>query len=153
MAYNELIKNFNVIRDYIRGFYVYGFDSREEYDRKSARTYDDAKRRAESYLSEYMQYRRNADGKRFFISVDTRSTVHNPLYNALKARSFTDGDITLFFIIFDILHDSTEGLPLGEIVGSIDRDYLSAFDSPKTFDVSTVRKKFNAFESLACRRS
>ncbi len=38
MAYNELIKNFNIIRDYIRDFYVYGFDSRDEYSRKSKRT-------------------------------------------------------------------------------------------------------------------
>ena len=29
MAYKELIKNFNRIRDYMREFYVYGFKSRE----------------------------------------------------------------------------------------------------------------------------
>ena len=28
MAYSELIKNFNKIRDYMRDFYVYGFKSR-----------------------------------------------------------------------------------------------------------------------------
>ena len=38
MPYNELIKNFNIIRDYVRDFYVYGFDSREDYNRKSKRT-------------------------------------------------------------------------------------------------------------------
>ena len=37
MAYHELIKNFNMIREYMRSFYVYGFRSREEYDKKSAR--------------------------------------------------------------------------------------------------------------------
>ncbi len=145
MAYNELIKNFNIIRDYIRDFYVYGFDSREDYSRKSKRTYDDAKRRVESWLSDYMQYRQDTDGKRVFISVDTRRTVHNPLYNAFKAKSFTDGDITLFFIIFDILHDTLVSLPLGEIVDIIDRDYLSHFEQPKTFDTSTIRKKLNEF--------
>lgn len=31
MAYKELIKNFNRIRDYMRDFYVYGFKSRDEY--------------------------------------------------------------------------------------------------------------------------
>lgn len=41
MAYNELVKNFNRIRDYMREFYVYGFKSREKYTRKSARSYDD----------------------------------------------------------------------------------------------------------------
>lgn len=145
LAYNELIKNFNIIRDYIRDFYIYGFDSREDNSRKSKRTYDDAKRRVESYLSDYMQYRQDSDGKRVFISVDTRSTVHDPLFNAFKAKSFTDGDITLFFIIFDILHDSSVSLPLGEIVDTIDSDYLSHFEQPKTFDASTIRKKLNEF--------
>ena len=45
MAYKELIKNFNRIRDYMREFYVYGFKSREEYTNKSARSYDDEHRR------------------------------------------------------------------------------------------------------------
>ena len=75
MPFNELIKNFNIIREYMRNFYVYGFDSRDDYDKKSARTYDDAKRRIESWLSDYMQYRQEANGKKVFISVDTRSTV------------------------------------------------------------------------------
>ena len=37
MAYSELIKNFDRIRDYMRQFYIYGFKSRTEYDKKSAR--------------------------------------------------------------------------------------------------------------------
>ena len=45
MSYTELIKNFNRTRDYMREFYVYGFKSREEYNRKSARSYDDERRR------------------------------------------------------------------------------------------------------------
>ena len=48
MAYSELIKNFERIRDYMREFYVYGFKSREEYDTKSARSYDNERRRIES---------------------------------------------------------------------------------------------------------
>ena len=35
MAYSELIKNFDRIRDYMRQFYVYGFKSRNKYDKKS----------------------------------------------------------------------------------------------------------------------
>ena len=31
MAYSELIKNFQRVRDYMRAFYVYGFKSRDEY--------------------------------------------------------------------------------------------------------------------------
>ena len=40
MAYSELIKDFESIRAYMRDFYVYGFKSRNEYDKKSARSYD-----------------------------------------------------------------------------------------------------------------
>ena len=50
MAYNERVKNFNRIRDYMREFYVYGFKSRDEFTKKSARSYDDEKRRLESWL-------------------------------------------------------------------------------------------------------
>ena len=45
MAYNELVKNFKRIRDYMREFYVYGFKSRDEFNKKSARSYDDERRR------------------------------------------------------------------------------------------------------------
>lgn len=50
MAFNELIKNFDKIRDYIRDFYVYGFKTREDFNSKSLRSYDNEKRRIESYM-------------------------------------------------------------------------------------------------------
>ena len=95
MAYSELIKNFDNIRDYMREFYVYGFKCREEYNKKSARSYDDERRRIESWLGGYMGFRRTQDGKNVFISVDSRAVRHNPFYKAWKAKSFTAGDITL----------------------------------------------------------
>ena len=52
-SYSELIKSFERIRSYMREFYVYGFKSREEYNRKSARSYDDERRRIESWLGDY----------------------------------------------------------------------------------------------------
>ena len=54
--FSELIKNFNKCRDYVRDFFVYGFKSRQDFtsDRKSARTYDDERRRITSWLSEYV---------------------------------------------------------------------------------------------------
>lgn len=69
MAYNELIKNFNKVRDYMRDFYIYGFKSREAYTRKSTRSYDDEKRRIESWLGEYMKFRQDADGKKVFCQL------------------------------------------------------------------------------------
>lgn len=75
MAYSELIKSFEKIRDYMRDFYVYGFKSREDYTKKSARSYDDERRRIESWLGGYMAFRHTAEGKNVFISVDNRSVT------------------------------------------------------------------------------
>ena len=103
-SYSELIKNFEKIRAYMRDFYVYGFKSRDDYQKKSARSYDDERRRLESWLGEHMSFVRTPEGKNVFISIDSRTIRHNPLYNAWKAKSFTDGDITLHFLLFDLLH-------------------------------------------------
>ena len=146
MAYSELIKNFGRIRDYMREFYVYGFKSREEYNKKSARSYDDERRRLESWLGEYMRFRQTPEGKNVFFSIDSRVSHHNPLYSAWKTKSFTDGDITLHFILFDILHSPDVVLTLNEITDAIDV-YLDSFSEPKTFDASTVRKKLNEYIS------
>ena len=87
MAYSELIKNFEKIRDYMREFYIYGFKSREDYTKKSARSYDDERRRIESWLGGYMAFRHTGEGKNVFISVDNRSVTFNPLHNAWKAKA------------------------------------------------------------------
>ena len=128
MAYTELIKNFNRIRDYMREFYVYGFKSREEYTKKSARSYDDERRRLESWLGENMKFHQTPDGKNVFISIDSRKSQHNPLYQAWKAKSFTDGDITLHFILLDILQSAKGALTLHEITTEMDQ-YLSEFQN------------------------
>ena len=140
MAYRELVKNFNCIRDYMREFYVYGFKSREEYTRKSARSYDNEHRRIESWLGDYMKFRQTAEGKNVFLSVDSRMSHHNPLYKAWKTKSFTDGDITLHFIIMDMMETAEGVLSVSEIVKKTD-EYLSVFLKPRVFDESTVRKK------------
>ena len=143
-SYNELIKNFEKIRSYMREFYVYGFKSREEYDKKSASSYDDERRRMESWLGDHMSFVRTPEGKNVFISIDSRVSGHNPFYKALKSKSFTDGDITLHFILFDILHSPDVVLSLPEILEKID-EYLSGFKSPMMFDESTVRKKLKEY--------
>jgi len=144
-SYSELIKNFEKIRAYMRDFYVYGFKSRDDYQKKSARSYDDERRRLESWLGDHMSFVRTPEGKNVFISIDSRTIRHNPLYNALKARSFTDGDITLHFIIFDILHDPSVRRTISELLAEIDEKYLSGFEHPMMFDESTVRKKLKEY--------
>lgn len=145
MAYTELIKNFERIRDYMREFYVYGFKCREEFEKKSSRSYDNERRRIESYLGDYMGFRQTPGGKNVFLSIDSRTCVHNPLYKALKAKSFTNGDITLHFILFDILYNPGISYTLKEITDKIDASYLSFFQSPMLFDESTVRKKLKEY--------
>jgi len=152
MAYSELIKNFERIRNYMREVYVYGFKSREEYDAKSSRSYDNERRRIESWLGEYMSFHRNASGKNVFLSVDTRRIPHNPLHKAFKAKSFTDKDITLHFYILDILAEGDK-LSSKAIADRINDEYLSHFDSPFSLDESTVRKKLKEYEKLGLVRS
>lgn len=144
MSYSELIKNFECIRDYMREFYVCGFKRREEYDKKSARSYDDERRRVESWLGDYMGFHQTAEGKNVFLAIDSRFTRHNPLYKAWKTKSFTDGDITLHFLLFDILDVPGSWYSLNEIMEKLDT-YLADFSGAKTFDSSTVRKKLQEY--------
>ena len=144
-SYSELIKNFERIRAYMREFYVYGFKSRDDYSKKSARSYDDERRRIESWLGDHMSFVRTPEGKNVFISIDSRSIRHNPFYQAWKAKSFTDGDVTLHFILFDILHEPSIKKTVAELMEEIDEKYLSDFESPMMFDESTVRKKLKEY--------
>ena len=141
MPYSELIKNFEKIRAYMREFYVYGFRSRNEYNQKSARSYDDERRRIESWLGEYMRFKQTPEGKNYFLSVDSRVVSENPFYKAWKAKSFTDGDITLHFAIFDILWSPEIKKTLSELTTEIDELLSSSFD----FDESTLRKKLKEY--------
>lgn len=152
MAYSELIKNFEKIRGYMREFYVYGFKSREEYTAKSSRSYDNERRRIESWLGDFISFRQDSTGKNIFITVDNRDVPHNPLYNAFKARSFTDNDVILHFYILDLLADG-DTLTVRQIVDRLFSDYLSHYESAEAFDESTVRKKLKEYENLGLLES
>ena len=145
MAYNERIKSFERIREYMREFYVYGFKSREQFSQKSARSYDDEKRRVESWLGDYMGFSQTPDGKNCFLSIDSRACSHNPLFRAWKTSSFTDGDITLHFILFDILHSPDVAMTVSEIMDEMNNRYLSFFEEPISVDDSTLRKKLKEY--------
>ena len=151
MAYSELIKNFEKIRGYMREFYVYGFKSREDYTKKSARSYDDERRRIESWLGDYMSFRRTAEGKNVFISVDNRGVTFNPLHSAWKAKSFTDKDVVLHFCILDLLFDA-QPRSVHEIADGV-AAYLSHTETPYEIDESTVRKKLREYSALGILQS
>jgi hypothetical protein len=145
--FSELIKRFDKIRDYMRDFYVYGFKTREDYDQKSLRSYDNEKRRIESYLSEYMSFHRDANGKNIFVSLDSSDIPANPLYRAFKAKTFTKNDMTLNFLILDILQNHVK-LSAKEIADKIACDYLIHFEKPIILDISTVRNKLSEYVAL-----
>ena len=147
MAYSELIKNFDRIRDYMRQFYIYGFKSRTEYDKKSARSYDNERRRIESWLGDFMRFRQTPDGKNVFLSVDSRSIPGNPFYNAFKAKSFTTGDVTFHFYVLDILQPGAS-YTVQEILDIIFDKNLCHFESEWQPDISTIRKKLKEYVSL-----
>ena len=88
-----------------------------------------------------MQFTQTPEGKNVFLSVDSRVTRKNPFYKAWKAKSFTDGDITLHFAIFDILYDPETKMTLTELIEEIDQRLSSSM----AFDESTLRKKLKEY--------
>jgi len=91
--------------------------------------------------------RKDASGKRVFISVDQREVPHNPLYRALKAKSFTDRDLTLHFYILDVLADG-EKLPLRGIVNRVLASCQEIAGEEFLPDDSTIRNKLKEYTAL-----
>ena len=79
-VFQELIKNFDHIRDYMRQFFLYGFKVRGEFGQKSGRTYDNERRRIENYLAAYMHSDYTSKGKQVSIRMDSKQILSNPLY-------------------------------------------------------------------------
>ena len=126
-GFSELIKNFDKIRDYVRDFYIYGCKVRSDFDRRSTRTYDDEKRRVESWLGDCIRYDDSVRGRSVSISVDSGHIPENPLYNAYYSKSFTDNDIKLHFLIIDVLADGSRR-NIREITDIINGEYAQLFD-------------------------
>ena len=136
--YSELIKNFSRIRDYMREFFVFGFKTRNDFNSKSKRTYDNERRRIESYLGDLTKWEYGEGGKKIFISVDSSKMPVNPFYKAYKSKSFTDNDVILHFLLLDILSEN-EKLSLEEITALTDErtDIL--------LDPQTIRNKLKEY--------
>ena len=147
MAYKELIKDFKRIRDYMRAFYVYGYLHRDDFDAKSARSYDNERRRIESWLGDYLSFRWDEQGKAVFLSVDSRKAAGNPLYRAWKTKSFTSNDITLHFYLLDLLREYGEQT-VKELTDRIAGEYFEKVGVDLELDESTVRKKLNEYVEL-----
>lgn len=125
--YSELIKNFEKVRDYVREFYIFGFRTRKDYDTKSKRTYDNEKRRIESWLLDYIHTENIGHKKKVSVKIDSSNIYENPLYKCYKSKSYTDNDIKLHFILMDLLND--EGMTVSEITDKIVLEYGIIFDT------------------------
>ena len=62
MPFSELVKNLVQARRYLRDFYLFGYRTREEYE--TGRSYDNERRRIESWLGESMLRTRAPGGRR-----------------------------------------------------------------------------------------
>lgn len=150
--YSELIKHFEPLREYMRDFYVYGFKGREDFKGKSLRSYDNERRRIESYLGDTMAFRQEKNGKKVFLSVDSSEISENPFYRAFKAKSFTRNDIMLHFYLLDLLQNDA-AMSAAELESAIADQYMSFFEKPVLLDVSTIRKKLQEYERLGLLHS
>lgn len=137
-GYCELIKSFGKTRDYVLDFFIYGYKVRGDFSRKSKRTYDDEKRRVESWLGNHLRYDDSQRGRQISISVDSGHIAENPLYQAYYSRSFTDNDIRLHFFLLDLLHDG-KGRSVREITDALSEAYGADTDE------QTVRGKLREY--------
>ena len=163
MAFQEPIKHLNQIRSYIRQFFVCGFKEDEDYiynnnkpdgtiseksisnknnnkpDGKiSEKTFSNMKRRIKSYLGKSMEFKPSRGKGKIFLSTDSKTIKTNPFYDIFKAKSFTENDIILRFLILDYLADGNEHT-LADIIGTINN-----FESIE-FSVDTCKNKIKEF--------
>lgn len=136
--FHELIKSFPKIREYVRDFFVYGFKTRNDFKDKSPRTYDNQRRRLESWLAPYVRKDYAQGGFNLSLAIDSNLLDTNPLFQVWKTKSFTDNDVILHFFILDLLQDG-KMLSAEEITDRLLTDYGTLPD------VQTVRRKCNAY--------
>ena len=137
--YRETIKNLDKVRSYMRDLYIYGFRTRRDFSAKSARTYDNERRRIGNWLSDYITWDYSSKGKSVCISVDSSKIESNPLFAAWKSKSFTDNDITLHFLLIDLLSEGGE-YSAPELTEMLSSEYDAVFD------LQTVRGKLREYE-------
>ena len=139
--YQELIKKFSNLRAYMRDFFVYGFHTRKDVPAKQVRTYDDERRRIESYFGEFVHAEYGPDGKQISLSLRTDRLQANPFYAAYASKSFTDNDLCLHFILLDILAGG-KGYTIHELAGRILRRWDMVFEE------QTLRLKLKEYAEL-----
>lgn len=136
--FQELIKSFSKSRNYVRDFLIYGFKSRDDFSAKSGRTYDNERRRIESWLSEYIRVGHGLQGKTISLALDSNLLDSNPLYRVWKSKSFTANDLMLHFFFLDLFRQG-DSYTAEELTNRILDEYHILFES------QLVRKKANEY--------
>ncbi|ALS35684.1 hypothetical protein ABID30_001101 [Enterococcus rotai] len=145
--FQELVKNSEILRRYARDFYIYGFKDREEFTYGSKRSYDNERRRIESFFSEFIEIDYNNGKKTLRLAIDGHRKSENPFQRLWKSKSFTKNDIFLHFVLLDIFIDQQK-FTIAELVELIDTDYLSVFQDDYMLDPLTIRKKVKEYVAL-----
>lgn len=140
--FSKLIKNIEILRHLIREFFVFGYKSRKDFDKKSSRTFDLEKRRVASIFDELCVNDYDKGGKRTSILINSDETESNPLYKVFYAKSFTNNDLVLHFIILDIFSSASVPLSAMEFM-ELTHKYL-----PESIDLGTIRIKLNEYAEL-----
>lgn len=139
--FQELIKNIDKCRDYVRDFFVYGFKSRSDFPGKSARTYDDERRRIISWLPEYVRedYNEGGKSKNISLQIDQKKLDTNPLFRVWQTKSFTDRDLSLHFFLLKLLEDGQAAYSASELTDLLMDEY--GYEA----DLQIVRRKCNEY--------
>lgn len=139
MRFSELVKNLSQARRYLRDFYLFGYRTRDEYE--TGRSYDNERRRIESWLGDLMRRTRAPGGRSVSLCLDASDEPRNPLYALWTAKSFTRNDILLHFFLLDLLSD---GAPLtaDEAADALAERW------GEVFGAATVRLKLKEYAEL-----
>ena len=136
--FKELVKSFAKSREYVRDFFVYGFKTREDFNRKSTRTYDNERRRIECWLQGFVKQDYTKKGKNISLAIDSNLLDTNPLFRVWKTKSFTDNDLILHFTLLDYLAQNP-CCSAEMLTDALNLKYNLLFDA------QTVRRKCNAY--------
>lgn len=139
--FQELIKNIDKCRDYVRDFFVYGFKSRSDFPGKSARTYDDERRRIVSWLPDYVRedFTEGGRSKNISLQIDQKQLDTNPLFSVWQTKSFTDTDLILHFFILKLLENTEDAYSAAELTDMMIDEF--AYEA----DLQSVRRKCNEY--------
>lgn len=139
----ETYKKFDKLRDYTRDFLIFGYKTRNNFNIKSKRTYDNEKRRIESILKDNIKSATGTNGKRTYISIDPEEMNSNPLFSLWETKHFTSNDCFLHFIIIEIIR--SHGPIFIEKIAEI---ILEIYEIDIDLDIMTIRNKANELVSL-----